>query len=162
MNQNYITIGSISAFMALFILSVTAISMGYILFIEAPSLRYTNLPFPVLKSPVYPGDLLPFRVSRCSDFHSRRAVTSSRYLDNLNDDKEVLAIEMIAVFIPPGCVTQIVNIHRVPESAVPGNYRLIGATAVPGMLRDFHVEWYSEPFQVVAKPVSNQPLKTPP
>ena len=161
MNKNYFTLGSVSAVLALFILSVTAISMGYILFIETPSLRYMNLPFPVLKSPVYPGDILPFRVSRCSDAKERRAVTSSRYLDNLNDDKEVLAIEMIAVFIPPGCLTQTVNIHRVPESAVPGNYRLIGATSVPGMIRDFHVDWYSEPFHVIARPVF-QPLKTPP
>ena len=162
MNKSYFTLGSVSAVMALFILSSTAISMGYILFVEKPDLRYMNLPFPVLKSPVYPGDLLPFRVSRCSDAKERRAVTSSRYLDNLDDDKEVLAIEMIAVFIPPGCVTQIVNIHRVPESATPGNYRLIGATAVPGMIRDFQIKWYSEPFKVIAKPVTNQPLKTPP
>ena len=162
MSKNYFTLGAISAFMALFILSVTAISMGYILFIESPSLRYMNLPFPVLKSPVYPGDMLPFTVSRCSDAKERRAITSSRYLDNLDDDQEVLAIEMIAVFIPPGCVTQTVNIHRVPESTAPGNYRLMGATPVPGMIRDFQVVWYTEPFQVVAKPVAIQHLKTPP
>ena len=159
MNKKYITIGSVSAVLALLILSATAISMGYILFIEKPYLRYMNLPFPVLKSPVYPGDTLPFTVSRCSDFHERRAVISSRYLDNLGDDKEVLAIEMIAVFIPPGCVTQTVNIHRIPESTVPGNYRLIGATSVPGMIRDFHVDWYSEAFRVVARPVARSAAK---
>ena len=154
MNKNYFTLGSVSSVLALVILSMTLLAMGYILFIETPSLRYMNLPFPVLKSPVYPGDVLPFKVSRCSDADERRAVTSSRYMDNLNDDKEVLAIEMIAVFIPPGCVTQTVNIHRVPESTIPGNYRLIGATSVPGMIRDFQVNWYSEPFWVVAKPVA--------
>ena len=162
MSKNYFTLGAISASLALFILSMTAISMGYILFIESPSLRYMNLPVPVLKNPVYPGDVLPFTVSRCSDAKERRAITSSRYLDNLDDDKEVLAIEMIAVFIPPGCVTQTVNIHRVPESTAPGNYRLMGATPVPGLIRDFQVVWYTEPFKVVAKPVTIQHLKTPP
>ena len=166
MNKNYFTIGSVSAVLALFILTATAISMGYILFIETPSLRYMNLPFPVLKNPIYPGDVLPFTVSRCSDTKERRAVTSSRYLDNLDDDKELLAIEMIAVLIPPGCVTQTVNIHRVPESTTPGNYRLMGTTPVPGMLRDFHIPWESAPFKVIAKPtaepVSSQPLRTPP
>ena len=162
MNKNYFTLGSVSAVMALLVLTTTTILMGYILFIETPSLRYMNLPFPVLKSPIYPGDVLPFTVSRCSDSKERRAITSSRYLDNLDDDKEVLAIEMIAVFIPPGCVTQTVNIHRIPESTTPGNYRLMGTTPVPGMLRDFQVGWYSEPFQVVAKPAETTPAHTHP
>ena len=82
--------------------------------------------------------------------------------ENLGDDQEVLVLEMIAAIIPPGCVTQTVNIHRVPESTLPGNYRLIGATIVPGLIRDFHIPWGSEPFKVVAKPVPVQQLKTPP
>ena len=166
MNRDYFTLSSVSAAFALVILSIATVSIIYVLFVESPSLRYMNLPFPVLKSPVYPGDVLPFTVSRCSDAKERRVITSSRYLENLDDDKEVLAIEMIAAIIPPGCVTQTVNIHRVPELTAPGNYRLMGATPVPGMIRDFHVVWYSEPFKVVAKPAAEhvpaQSVKIPP
>ena len=121
-----------------------------------------NLPFPVLKNPIYPGDALPLRITRCSDAKGRRIITSSRYLDNLDDDEEVLVLDVIAAIIPPGCVTQIVNIHRVPESTLPGDYRLLGSTTVPGMIRDFQIEWYSEPFHVIARPSAIQPLKTPP
>ena len=166
MNRDYFTLGSVSAAFALVILSIATISIIYVLFIEKPALHYTNLPFPVLKNPVYPGDVLPLSISRCSDANGRRVITSSRYLENLGDDQEVLVLEMIAAIIPPGCVTQTVNIHRVPESTAPGNYRLIGVTIVPGLIRDFHIDWYSAPFKVVAKlaaePVSAQPLKTPP
>lgn len=160
--KGYFTLGAVSAALALIILSVTAISMIYIFLVEKPALRYMNLPFPVLRSPVYAGDLLPLRISRCSDANGRRIVNSTRYLENIGDDQEVSVLEVIAVIIPPGCVTQTVNIHRVPYSAAPGNYRLIGATTVPGMIRDFQVDWYSAPFQVIAKTVPAQQLKTPP
>ena len=162
MSKNYFTIGAISSVLALFILSATLIAMGYIFFVETPTLRYMNFPFPVLKSPVYAGDVLPLRITRCSDASGRRVITSSRYLDNLGDDQEVSVLDVIAAIIPPGCVTQVVNIHRVPESTEPGNYRLLGATTVPGMIRDFQIHWYSEPFQVVAKTAPARPLKTPP
>ena len=166
MNRAYFTLGSVSAAFALVILSVATISIIYVLFVEKPAMHYTNLPFPVMKTPVYPGDVLPLIIARCSDSNGRRVITSSRYLENLGDDQEVLVLEMIAAIIPPGCVTQTVNIHRVPESTAPGNYRLIGATIVPGLIRDFHIAWDSEPFQVIAKPaaapVPAQPLKTPP
>ena len=162
MSKNYFTLGAISSVLALIILSATLIAMGYILFVEKPGLRYMNLPFPVLKNPIYPGDALPLRITRCSDANERRIITSSRYLDNLDDDEEVLVLDVIAAIIPPGCVTQVVNIHHVPESTTPGDYRLLGATTVPGILRDFQIKWYSEPFHVIAKPVSVTPLKTPP
>ena len=162
MNRDYFTVGSVSAVFALAILSVATVSISYVLFVEKPALSYMNLPFPVLKNPVYPGDVLPLRIARCSDATGRRVITSTRYLDNLGDDQEVSVLDVIAAIIPPGCVTQVVNIHRVPESTEPGDYRLIGATAVPGLIRDFHIDWYSEPFRVVAKPVTIQHLKTPP
>ena len=162
MSKNYFTLGAISSVLALIILSATLIAMGYILFVEKPGLHYMNLPFPVLKNPIYPGEALPLRITRCSDANERRIITSSRYLDNLDDDEEVLVLDVIAAIIPPGCVTQIVNIHHVPESTLPGDYRLLGSTTVPGMIRDFQIKWYSEPFKVIAKPVTNQPLKTPP
>ena len=166
MNRAYFTLGSVSAAFALVILSVATISIIYVLFVEKPAMHYTNLPFPVLKSPVYAGDVLPLRISRCSDANGRRVITSSRYLENLGDDQEVLVLEMIAAIVPPGCVTQTVNIHRVPESTAPGNYRLIGATIVPGLIRDFHVPWDSASFKVIAKPAASpvlvQPLKALP
>ena len=162
MSRNYFTLGAISSVLALLILSATLISMVYIFIVEKPELRYMNLPFPVLKNPIYPGDALPLRITRCSDAKGRRIITSSRYLDNLDDDEEVLVLDVIAAIIPPGCVTQIVNIHHVPESTLPGDYRLLGSTTVPGMIRDFQIEWYSEPFHVIARPSAIQPLKTPP
>ena len=166
MNRAYFTLGSVSAAFALAILSIATVSIIYVLFVEKPAIQYTNLPFPVLKNPVYPGDVLPLSIARCSDANGRRIITSTRYLENIGDDQEVLVLEMLAAIVPPGCVTQTVNIHRVPESTAPGNYRLIGATIVPGLIRDFHIAWDSEPFQVVAKPaagpIANQPLRTPP
>lgn len=162
MNKAYFTPGSFASIFALIIISLTALGLIYVFVIEKPPLRYMNRPFPVLKRPIYPGDVVPLKVSRCSDAPMRRVITSSRYLENLGDDQEVLVMEMIAAIVPPGCVTQIVTIHRVPESTQPGQYRLIGAATVPGLIRAFKVEWYSEPFYVIAKPAVVKPLKTPP
>ena len=162
MNRDYFTLGSVSAAFALGILSIATVSIIYVLFVEKPALHYMNLPFPVMQSPVYPGDVLPLNISRCSDAPGRRVITSTRYLDNLGDDQEVSVLDVIAAIIPPGCVTQVVNIHRVPESTEPGDYRLIGATTVPGIIRDFQIHWYSEPFKVITKTALVQPLKTPP
>ena len=166
MNKNYFTVGSVSSVLALLIMGLTAIGLVYILFVERPPLRYMNSPFPVLKNQVYPGDVLPLSVSRCSDANGRRVITSTRYLENIgdDDDQEVLVLDMIAAIIPPGCVTQLVKIHRIPALTPPGTYRFIGATIVPGLIRDFQIEWSSAPFQVVAKPVPvpTQPMKTPP
>jgi len=156
MNKNYITPGAFVSGMALFIISATALALVYIFFIEKPTVRYMNLPFPVLKKQFYAGEALPLKITRCSDAEERRVVTSSRYLENLGDDQEVLVLEMIAAIVPPGCVTQIVKIHRVPDATLPGQYRLIGSANVPGMIRDFRVDWYSAPFDVIPKPGSIQ------
>ena len=148
----YLTPSAVTSAMALIIMSMTAVAMIFIFFIEKPALRYMNLPFPVMQSTVYAGDILPLSVSRCSEYDGRRVVTSSRYLEKTNGADDLSALDMVAAVIPPGCVTQIVKIHRIPESTAPGNYRLRGATIVHGLIRDFEIDWSSEPFQVIAKP----------
>lgn len=151
MIKDYFTPGTlVSGFMLFFIIATSA-ALLYVFFGERPSMRYTNLPFPVMKNPVYAGDALPLKITRCSDDKRKRVITSARYLENLGDDQEVLIMELLAVIVPPGCVTQTVRLHRVPESTQPGKYRIIGSANVPGLFRDFKVEWYSAPFEVIAK-----------
>lgn len=162
MIKDYLSPGTLVSAFALFFIIATSGALLYIFFVERPSMRYTNLPFPVMTKPVFAGDALPLKISRCSYDKKRRVITSARYLENLGDDQEVRVMELLAVIVPPGCVTQVTRVHRVPESTKPGQYRIIGSASVPGLIQDFKVEWYSEPFNVVSRETFIRPLVVPP
>lgn len=134
-------------------IAVTVIALiVYLTIIEKPYLSYTTLPIPVIKKTVQPGEILPLNVARCNASKERKVFTSTRLLENVGEDQEMLVMEVVGVSIRPGCWTSTVFSHRIPESAQPGRYRLIGVSTVPGMIRNFLVSWYSEPFEITAKP----------
>lgn len=131
---------------------LTGAVLIYLTLIEKPYLSYPTLPIPVVKKAVYPGDILEIKVTRCNASNSRKAYTSTRFLDNTGDDQEVLVFELVGVIAPPGCVTSISRAHRIPDSTAEGEYQLTGVATVTGIIRNFYVEWYTEPFRVLAKP----------
>lgn len=137
---------------ALIVMFLTALVLLYLTVIEKPDLSYPTLPIPVLKKYVYPGDILDIKVTRCNSSKSRKTYTSTRFLDNTGDDQEVLVFELVGVVTAPGCNTSISRAHRIPESTSAGEYQLTGVATVPGLIRNFYVDWYTEPFTVLAKP----------
>lgn len=137
---------------ALIVMSLTAVVLLYLTVVEKPYLSYPVLPIPVVNKAVYPGDILQIKVTRCNASNSRKAYTTTRFLDNTGDDQEVLVFELVGVVSPPGCTTSISRAHRIPESTAAGEYQLTGVATVNGMIRNFFVEWYTEPFRVLPKP----------
>lgn len=144
----------------LFVIPALAISgciitlIVYLTLVERPYLRYQNLPIPVLKTTLFPGEIIPMKVVRCNNSKERKVYTSTRLLENVGEDQEMLVLEVVGVALRPGCWTSTIYSHRVPDSAQPGQYRLIGVSTVNGLVRNFLVSWYTDTFTIAARPVS--------
>lgn len=124
----------------------------YLTLIEEPYLSYQTLPIPVTLKTVRPGEIIPLNITRCNTAKERKVYTSTRLLENIGEDQEMLVMELVGVSLRPGCWQSVIHSHRIPDSAQPGRYRLVGVATVPGLIRNFLVSWYTEPFNVVAKP----------
>lgn len=158
--NSYLSPASLLSSLALLMMLATCAILIYLLFIERPPIRYTNLPFPVTNKAVRAGDVIPLTISRCNDSNTRTTIFSSRLLENTSNDQGVIVLEIIGLWVPPGCVTETVSTNRIPKSVQPGTYRISGIATVPGLIRNFFVPWHSEPFTVLP-PFSPVPLVTP-
>lgn len=137
--------------LATFLVSITMLTMMtliYLIWLEQPYLSYTNLPLPLLKDRIYAGEQLPLRVNRCNTSKQTQTYMVARSLHNLDVPSDVIALESTAVSVLPGCTSDVTLLHRIPVFVEPGHYQLRGVAMVPGLIRNFLVEWHSEPFTV--------------
>ncbi len=151
MIEKYLNMTTLFVVPALALSGVIIALIVYLSLIEKPELSYQILPVPVMLKTVHAGQILPIKVSRCNANKQKRYYTSTRLLENVGEDQEMLVMEEVGVSVKPGCATQNIYLHRIPESAQPGDYRLLGVATVPGLIRNFYVTWYTENFKVVAK-----------
>lgn len=140
------------AWVAILFLFGLSTYLFYFFLTEKPYLSYAVLPIPVLKENVRAGDIMPLEITRCNSSDRRHIYSSAHYLDDLGYDQEIMALDMFYVSIDPGCLKTISSLHRIPESTQPGRYQIIGTAKIPGILRNFEVDWISEPFNVLAGP----------
>ena len=123
----------------------------YLMVFERAYLSYPDLPIQVLKKNVYPGEILPLKITRCNASSKQKLFMTSRFISNVGSDQEVLVLEPLGIVVQPGCVTKIAMFTRIPESTRPGRYQIAGTASIPGIIRDFSVDWYTQPFDVMEK-----------
>ena len=152
MINKYLNISVAFVFCSLLIALCATGFIIYLMVFERAYLSYPDLPIKVLKKNVYPGEILPLKVMRCSASSKQQLFMTSRFMSNAGGDQEVLVLEPLGVVVQPGCLEKIVMFTRIPESARPGRYQLSGAASIQGIIRDFSVDWYTEPFTVLEKP----------
>lgn len=130
---------------AVIIVMIATASASLALLFEPPWLVYTNLPFPVLNSPVKAGNVVVIQVSRCSTARSTQIYTVSHALRGPG-----LPIILPATTVPidPGCGSRVVATNKIPEGTPPGQYRLIGYGEIQGIIRSHSVQWHSQYFEV--------------
>ena len=120
--------------------------LAYLVFLEPPWLIYNNSPFPVLNSPVKPGDAVRMTVDRCSTASVLRVYGLSRTLKG-NAAEIVLPAGLAA--IKPGCITVVSAVNVIPLGTPAGTYILHGYGEIQGVIRTSSIEWESQPFEVV-------------
>ena len=118
----------------------------YLVFLEPPWLIYNNSPFPVLNSPVKPGDAVKMTVARCSTAGVLRVYGLSRTLKG--SAAEIVLPAGLAA-IKPGCITVVSAVNVIPLGTPAGTYTLHGYGEIQGVIRTSSVAWESQPFEVV-------------
>ena len=125
----------------------------YSAYIEKPALSYAPLPFPVTSKDIYPGGVAQATATRCNTSKSPIAYKSSRQLKRENSNQAALVLESVVITIAPGCSTVSTRVNVVPEGTPPGHYRFSGVAIIKGLMVDHEVEWNTDVFEVLAKPV---------
>lgn len=120
--------------------------LGYLVFFEPPWLTYTNTPFPVLNSPVRPGDPVKMTVARCSSASVTRLYALSRTLKG-NGVEIILPAGLVS--IDPGCIRVESAANVIPIGTPAGTYTLHGYGEIQGVVRTSSVAWESQQFEVV-------------
>lgn len=119
---------------------------------EAPPLVYRNSPFPVLRSPVHPGEEVSMLVDRCNQTDHTLAYTFARLLVPAEPGRVSIAMLPASSLMPPGPACEQVEsqLNVLPLTAPPGRYYLDAVSVVAGTWRTFSIPWRSEIFEVAA------------
>ncbi len=122
---------------------------GYVNYIDVPDLTYENLPFPVANKTVVAGQIVPITISRCNHSDTAIVYTITRGIQNL-DTQAAQGLAPNSRILEPGCSESTSYANRTPDGLPEGNYRLFGATILPGRYtKDHSIVWYSAPFKVI-------------
>ena len=76
-----------------------------------------------------------------------------------NSNQAALVLESVMITIQPGCSTVQTRVNVVPENTPPGYYRFSGVATIKGLIVEHEVEWNTDVFEVLAKPL---PVATSP
>ena len=128
---------------------------GAFLYFEPPWLSYANLPVPVLTSPLHAGDVIPLYVVRCNALGEVRVYNSTRTIERMGSRGEVLEVIMLTptvISAEAGCKPVTSRVNVTPADLKSGRYRAAGKAQIENSLRTHWVPWYSQEFDVVAKP----------
>lgn len=126
----------------------------YALAFENPYLSYHNLPFPTATVQSVAGQPTPLIVERCNNtkkiqnYETTRRLTHIPAIGETKRDDVILQSEKVD--IKAGCHRATSKLSTPPADTIPGTYMWSGLAQVKGLLRVHEVEWYSEPFEIVA------------
>ena len=118
--------------------------------IEPPPLSYTNLPFPVLNSPVAVGTPIVMLIARCADSRAEQPYIVSRELVRV-DDRLRIPLSPTRNMARSGCEEYRAQTATLPDDIDPGIYVYRGVASVQGWFRNYSVSWETEPFEIVAQ-----------
>ena len=119
----------------------------YAVFFEKSFLGYPVQPFPIVEKITKPGKPILMLVTRCNDSDSEKTYKITHVIRNIETEKTYLLPDR-DVPIHPGCVTETSLIHIAPESLEDGLYQVFGESHTKGIIRTFHVKYWSGIFQV--------------
>ena len=133
------------------LLTITGtLAIGIVLwsiYFEAPLLRYQNLPFPV-ETAVEQGRTVPIVIERCNNSKTERVYLSSRNLRQVETGKIVILANS-TMTLAPGCHRDTSRAITIPRETPIGMYIIEGEATIRGTIKEHHIEWYTEPFEVI-------------
>ena len=131
----------------LILFSASCLFALYAIFFEKSYLDYPVQPFPIVSQVVKPGDVILMLVTRCNDSDSEKIYKITHVIRNISTGKTYLLAD-IDVPIHPGCVTETSLIHIAPKTLENGLYQVFGESHTNGIIRTFHVKYWSSIFEV--------------
>lgn len=144
------------AVITVLMMAVVVSVMYFFMFFDVPFLTYENLPFPANLKVVEAGRPMPLTVRRCNKSRAPRTYFTTHSLEDM--DRHVYwLLPSVQVYIGVGCATSTSLLNRIPSEVPSGTYRLVGIAEVRGVLRTHAVDWYSEPFKVIARKSAEEP-----
>ncbi len=141
------------------ILLMLTVAVLYLL--EQPPIRYLNSPFPTDTTVVSGGRINP-QVFHCDDASRAIFTITARRLVPVQPGGAAVQMEPGSIyFLPPasssspdrGCIMTISD-ETVPANVPPGVYVMESYSRVSGRWRDFIVHGSSQPFEVIAAPIT--------
>lgn len=130
------------------ILMACASIPSWVPYLAPMPLVYRNLPFPVLNAPIYPGETIIMRVSRCTRDVDVPTWLVTRELVNLDTGRRMV-LPASTSMVRLGCEVYDAQSAELPDDLIPGRYIYRGAAMVRGRWVDADVAWQTEPFEVV-------------
>ena len=143
------------AVLSVLILSAASVYV-YAKFFEGPDLSYKPLPFPVVFNTVYPGSVAAAVATRCNSRKTVLSYLSTRQFKRENSTQPAVILESVWISADPGCTSVSTRANVVPSDTQPGFYRFTGVAMVPGLIGIHEVNWNTDVFEVVAKPVKDK------
>ena len=127
-------------------------SFVYSAFFESPWLYYKNMPFHVTGT-VYPGGPAIAPILRCSSAKTTQAYSTTRAFQKMGANQAPSMLPSLSLTVEPGCEPAITRINIVPDNTLPGWYRFYGKASIHGLFVVHEVDWATDFFEVIAKPV---------
>ena len=129
----------------------------YSAFFESPWLYYKNMPFHVTGT-VYPGGPAIAPILRCSAATTTQAYSTTRAFQKMGANQAPSMLPSLSLTVEPGCEPAITRINIVPDNTLPGWYRFYGKASIHGLFVVHEVDWATDFFEVIAKPVKETDL----
>lgn len=126
----------------------------YSAFFETPWLYYKNMPFHVT-GPIYAGGPVSASVMRCSSASTTQAYNTTRSFQKAGANQAPTMLPSLSLSVEPGCEPALSRVNIVPDNALPGWYRFLGKAQVRGLFVEHEVDWATDFFEVVARPVKD-------
>ena len=120
----------------------------YAAFFEVSYLDYPVQPFPIIVQPIKPGDVIPMWVTRCNSSDSVKTYKITHIIKNISTGKAYLLPDVEVTIEASRCVTETSLIHIAPKSLENGLYQVFGEAHTNGIIRKFHVKYWSGIFEV--------------
>ena len=126
-----------------------SVGAGLYFFFEPPFLSYRELPFPTKFPAVRRGEVMPILVTRCSTADSTRTYGIAHKFVPVGWDGVEVTMKAEFASIEPGCGPTWSEINQTSKTMQPGTYRIVGVSDAKGTVRNYAVEWWSVPFEVL-------------
>ena len=146
--RHYSTRHRIQYTLGMFVILIALVLSGIIMYWVNYPYRALEIksPMPVLNSPVEPGETVQYVVDFCK-YTDKPTKISGRIVNDV-----VIGLPEGTATAKNECGTLVSNTFMVPDILPPGKYRLdFVATIRVNPLREIHVPYETEEFEVIAK-----------